>query len=48
MLLRPTPAIRPSSRLHHRGQLIVETRVHAPVAGQAEVDRGELADAQGA
>ena len=25
---------------HHRGQLVIETRVGPPVAGQAEVNRG--------
>ena len=32
----------------HRGQLVVEARVHAAVAGQAQVDCGELADPQAA
>jgi hypothetical protein len=31
---------------HHRGQLVIETRIGPPVAGQAEVSRSELADPQ--
>ena len=33
---------------HHHGQLVVEARIDAAVAGQAEVDRGELGDPQAA
>ena len=31
---------------HHSGQLVVEASVYAAVAGQAEVDCGELGDLQ--
>ena len=31
---------------HHRCQLVIEARADAPVAGQAKVDRCELADLQ--
>jgi len=33
---------------HHRCQLVIEARAAASVAGQAEVDRCELADLQAA
>jgi hypothetical protein len=32
----------------HRGQLVIEACVDAAVPGQAEVDRGQLADPQAA
>src|SRR5256885_14621486 len=33
---------------YHRGQLVVEARVHAPATGQAEVNRCQLGDLQAA
>jgi hypothetical protein len=33
---------------HHRGQLVIEACVDAPVTGQAEVNRCQLADPQAA
>jgi len=48
-LLRPTPAIRPSSRAATiTAQLVIKARADAPVAGQAEVDRCQLAEPQAA
>jgi hypothetical protein len=47
-LLRPTPAIRASSRARTGGQLIIEGRVDPAVAGQTKVDRDQLADPQAA
>jgi hypothetical protein len=33
---------------HHRGQLVIEAGADAPVTGQPEIDRGQLAHPQGA
>src|SRR6516165_9871791 len=33
---------------HHHGQLVIKARADAPVAGQAEVDRCQLAEPQAA